>query len=401
MKEILFLSLICFSLCSNVSRSCTTFTIKTDDELVFGRNYDFNIGYGLVFINKKGVIKNAMTSQQPAAEWISKYGSVTFNQFGREFPTGGINEAGLVVELMWLDDTKYPAKDERPAIGGVLQWIQYQLDNCETIQEVIDTDKLIRMPTAGVPIHFLITDKYGNSAVIEFLDGKLVQHSGDDMKYKVLTNDTYDRSLNYLKSIKEFGGENEMPLVKGSLERFAQSCSMVNNYKTQPGQNAVDYGFKILDEMKQGDATKWSIVYDIKNMQIYFKTFDDQKIKNIDLASIDYNCITPVRMLDINAEAEGNVNEKFNEYNYAANRKLIEDSYSGVDFLKSIPDESKDRAAAYPDGLMCRSKSSIESIDKIETDKVKSGELYYFGALVLISTVVTGFSLKKGILKNR
>ena len=223
MKKILLLSLICFFLCSNVSRSCTTFTIKTDDELVFGRNYDFNIGYGLVFINKKGVIKNAMTSQQPGAEWISKYGSVTFNQFGREFPTGGINEAGLVVELMWLDDTKYPAKDERPAMGGVLQWIQYQLDNCETIQEVIDTDKLIRIPTAAVPIHFLITDKYGNSA-------------------------------------------------------------------------------------------------------------------------------------------------------------------------------------AYSDGLMCRSKSSIESIESIEkneTDEVQSGELYYFGAFVLLSTVITGFSLKKRILRNR
>ena len=60
--------------------------------------------------------------------WVSQYGSITFNQYGKEFPTGGMNEKGLVVELMWLDGTIYPQPDERPAIG-VLQWIQYQLDN--------------------------------------------------------------------------------------------------------------------------------------------------------------------------------------------------------------------------------------------------------------------------------
>ena len=34
------------------------------------------------------------------ASWVSKYGSVTFNQYGRELPTGGMNEAGLVVETI-------------------------------------------------------------------------------------------------------------------------------------------------------------------------------------------------------------------------------------------------------------------------------------------------------------
>jgi Penicillin V acylase and related amidases len=44
-------------------------------------------------------------------EWISKYGSITFNQSGREFPHGGINEKGLVIEQMWLDEAAYPEMD--------------------------------------------------------------------------------------------------------------------------------------------------------------------------------------------------------------------------------------------------------------------------------------------------
>lgn len=32
--------------------------------------------------------------------WTSRYASVTFNQWGREFPMDGMNEAGLVVALV-------------------------------------------------------------------------------------------------------------------------------------------------------------------------------------------------------------------------------------------------------------------------------------------------------------
>jgi penicillin V acylase-like amidase (Ntn superfamily) len=31
---------------------------------------------------------------------------VTFNQYGRNFPSGGMNEAGLVIELMWLEGSR-------------------------------------------------------------------------------------------------------------------------------------------------------------------------------------------------------------------------------------------------------------------------------------------------------
>ncbi len=44
--------------------------------------------------------------------WTAVYGSISFNQYGKEFPTGGMNEKGLVVELMWLDETKFPAQDK-------------------------------------------------------------------------------------------------------------------------------------------------------------------------------------------------------------------------------------------------------------------------------------------------
>jgi len=383
-----------FFLITNLVNSCTTFIIYTDNELVFGKNYDWVIGNGIVFVNKKDVVKKAFTEKNVPAEWVSKYGSVTFNQYGREFPSGGINEAGLVIELMWLDETKYPDKDDRPVTGGIIQWIQYQLDNCETIQEVIDSDKLIRIPLASVPVHYLVSDKYGNTASIEFLNGKLVQHSGETMKYKALTNDSYERSMDYLNTMKEFGGQSDLSDENGSLQRFVKSCSMINNYKREPGRTAVDYGFEILNKVRQGKHTKWSIVYDIKNLKVYYKTLDSDKIKNIDLVSLDFNCNSPVQMIDINSSIEGNLNTHLTDYTYVANRNLIENSYNGVDFLKNVTEEDKNKTAAYPEKLNCRSKSGND-INKTEQNNSAMETLLIFTGIALSSVIlITGYKFK-------
>ena len=106
--------------------ACTTFCAGG----LFGRNYDFEIGYGHVIVNKRGVSKTSQTDKP--ASWTSRFGSITFNQFGRDSATGGMNEKGLVVELMWLDGTRYPAADARSEVG-TLEWIQYQLDTASNV----------------------------------------------------------------------------------------------------------------------------------------------------------------------------------------------------------------------------------------------------------------------------
>src|SRR5215470_5207291 len=97
--------LVASSLLSAPVSACTTFCLKNKGEMLFGRNYDYMFGDGMIMVNKRGVVK-VSTSEAPEkpAQWTSKYGSVTFNQYGRENPMGGMNEAGLVIELMWLDE---------------------------------------------------------------------------------------------------------------------------------------------------------------------------------------------------------------------------------------------------------------------------------------------------------
>jgi choloylglycine hydrolase len=284
--------------------------------------------------------------------WISKYGSITFNQYGKEFPTGGMNEKGLVVELMWLSETQYPAPDSRPAIN-VLQWIQYQLDNCSTVEEVIATDKKLRITSVGTtPLHYLVADKHGQVATIEFLDGKMIIHRGNDLKYPVLTNSTYQESAKHVQSLN---GSIQRSSGGSSLGRFTRARSMVQQYQQNKSATPpVDYAFQVLSEVSQGDFTKWSIVYDLSGSRIYFKTAANRKTRAIDFASFNFACNEVPKAFDINAAAEGDVTKKFQVFSKELNQKTLEKSLEESRTKIDVPASYTEKIVAYPTGIRCR-----------------------------------------------
>ena len=363
--------------------ACTTFCLKNKGEVLFGKNYDWMIGDGLVFVNKRGVSKVSSEKDNPA-KWVSKYGSVTFNQYGWESPSGGMNEAGLVIELMWLDDTQYPGEDERPAID-VLEWIQFNLDTAATADDVVRNSDTVRIASA-VKLHYLVNDRYGNSATIEFLDGKLVAHTGDELPYSALANDTYDKSLQHAK-------KNSVAASESSLDRFARAAAKSREFeiRKRSEKEAVDYAFDLLSNVAQKHSTQWSIVYDQKRGRIYFRTRKRTELKSIDTSSLDYSCSTPVRILDIDLKESGDVTRRFKTYTREANRDLIQRSFSGTDFLKNVPDTTKDDLADFPERFVCAAKgpvtTPIDSRSLIATGQLSgylftAFPLYYVYALI-------------------
>jgi penicillin V acylase-like amidase (Ntn superfamily) len=294
--------------------ACTTFCSRG----LFGRNYDFEIGYGLVMTNKRGVTRSAQTEN--GARWTSRFGSLTFNQFGRDNPTGGMNEKGLVVELMWLDGTRYPAADARPQVG-TLEWIQYQLDTASTVSEVIAGAKKVRIGQRGVPLHFLVADASGDAAAIEFLDGELIVHRG----VSALANDPYEQSLAAMK--------------RGGNDRFARAAKGVANATT------VDAAFALLDDVQQSH-TQWSIVYDLRNRAVHWRTAVNRKPRSVKLSTFDFSCATPVRVSDIDAN-------DFRDYTRALNAALVRKSTRATSFTRDTPDAEIEEAARWPERASC------------------------------------------------
>ena len=351
-----FYTLIAVALWQLSAGACTTFFINKNGQLVFGRNYDWVTGSGMVCVNQRGLAKtSSKTSDGETISWVSLYGSVSFNQYGKEFPTGGMNEKGLVVELMWLDGTQYPKPDDRPALG-VLQWIQYQLDNCSSVDELIATDKKIRIASKGTtPLHYLVADASGNAATIEFLDGIMKVHRGNELPYPVLTNNRYDESIKRTGIALASAGGNDVSFKDNSIERFAKACSMIRQFQ-QNDLNipAIDYSFSILNQVAQGSHTKWSIVYDISNKQVYFKTGAYPDRKQVNFSGFDFSCSSTSKSLDMNQPGKGDVTGSFIDFSIDINRRLVQRSCMESRSQIAISEAAQRQTWEYPAAIHCK-----------------------------------------------
>ena len=321
------------------ARACTAFQLNDADHVLVGFNLDTLAGDGLIIVNKRGVSKTAMQPikdvqlkeiGQPA-KWTSKYGSITFNQYGRELPFVGMNEAGLIVNTLANPKGEFPAPDSRPSIWSG-QWVQYQLDNFATVNEVITSDAQLRIKrTKGLVTgtHYFVTDKDGNCAVIEFINGKRIYYINETMPYNVLTNSTY------AESVKLFRRDKIPWIDRGkSIERFIRAVKMVKSYNPAGTKSLLDYSFDMLKRVSWSEnrklgvlkftmETKWSIVYDVTNLRIYFRTFDNPQIRVINLCAFDFSCATPLKVFDINSSLSGDVTNEFIDYTQIKNRDLI------------------------------------------------------------------------------
>jgi choloylglycine hydrolase len=323
--------------------ACSTFCIHLGGRRFFGRNYDFEIGDGMVMVNPSKLQKKGFQPGGP--KWTARFGSVTFNQFGRDYPMGGMNQAALVVELMWLDETEYPLQDGRAPVG-VLEWIQYQLDTAATVDDVLASDRKIRIG-GGAPLHYLVADATGRAATIEFLHGKLVAHADDALPVAVLTNSSYQDSLGYLDS-----RNGKVPGGGGSKERFARAAIQLESLKRSTPAKPIDALFDVLASVAQ-PTTRWSIVYDQSQRMIFFRTDVHKGIRYVAMGALAFRCADGAKLLDIDTRVEGDVSAKFKPYSTAANLAFITRTYAGSSVTRKTPATEIAAVAAQPEKAAC------------------------------------------------
>lgn len=326
--------------------ACTTFRLRDGDRFVVGKSYDWDMGPGIVLGNKRGVAKHALILDLSAkpAEWTSRYGSVTFNQYGREMPNGGMNEVGLVVEIMWLSSTTYPRQDERPVLNE-LQLIQYLLDTCATMADVKERLAMVRVARIYANVHYMACDRTGACMAIEYLDGKLAITPPDRMTPPVLTNDTYADSVAYLATTQKPAPEGD----RGSLSRFARAAGMIGG-KRRPGSLDTE-AFAVLGAVAQGNYSKWNIVYDPIGLKVWFRTTRTPKIKTVELGKLDPSCTSAVKLLDIDADFAGDATGRFVDYTTAANEQLVSTTLAPL--KDELPPFAVTLLARFPDTMRC------------------------------------------------
>lgn len=305
--------------------ACSSFKFQRGNEFFYGHVLDepgMRIP-GVIYINKRGVFKTGrsfeeMFTNPPAAPyfselvprselcWISRFGSITASGWGRDFPDGGFNEAGLFIWEMSLVGTKYPKNDTLPKLMK-MNWMQFVLDNCATLDEAIATTREIEIN--GWQWHYFVGDGRGDCATIEFIDGEVVVHRDEALPIPALFNQTYERDLSYLPYFKGFGGTYEPDFDDFRVPRMVKTAIMLRDY--DPARNnGLDYAKELLWNVGN-KPYKWGVLIDVNRKMIYFRTEPNLEWKSFSYANIDFSNSGPVLTLQIDQEKGGDVLSRF------------------------------------------------------------------------------------------
>lgn len=193
--------------------------------------------------------------------WTSKYRSTVTSAYVDEIDsvlTGtvsdGINEKGLVANLLWFTDAQYPTLENQPTNKKpicVSIWAQFILDICDSVESAIEAMQHVYVQGCVLPssnkealCHLAVADKSGKVAIFEYIEGKLhissnavpncdIQnyHYYDIREICVMTNEpdfskqieinNYWRLTNEYKSVQKW--PINLPGTSNSIDRFVRA----------------------------------------------------------------------------------------------------------------------------------------------------------------------------------
>lgn len=214
-------------------RACTRALYVGDDGTVItGRSMDWAEDLKSdLWAFPRGMQRDGAAGQR-SPKWVSKYGSVI--TAGYNLGTAdGMNEMGLVTNLLYLAESDYGVPNGKPPLS-ITVWAQYVLDNFATVAETVEALRLEpfqviapELPNGkGAQLHLSISDASGDSAIFEYIGGKLVIHHGK--QYVVMTNSpSFDQQLATESYWAKIGGLNFLPGTISPADRFARASFLI------------------------------------------------------------------------------------------------------------------------------------------------------------------------------
>ncbi|MDF2191859.1 linear amide C-N hydrolase [Paraflavitalea sp. CAU 1676] len=301
------------------SYACTRVMYKGLNDLILtARSMDWKEDiYPNLWIFPRGMSRSGEAGPN-SLKWKSKYGSVVASAY--DFcSTDGMNEKGLVANLLWLAESEYPAYDGKKPGLTIAAWIQYVLDNYATVTDVVkelEQEKFI-VVSDKVPgedrmanLHMSVSDPSGDNAIFEYVKGKLIIHH--DKRYQVMTNSpVFDKQLALNEYWHDIGGTVMLPGTNRAADRFVRASFYTEAIpKTDNTHIAVASVFSVIrncsvpygittPDQPNISSTRWRSVSDQKNLVYYFETVLTPNTFWVNLKDIDFSEKAAVKRLGL------------------------------------------------------------------------------------------------------
>ena len=268
-----------------------------------------------------------VVAENPAM-WTSKYGSMIVSVYGIG-TVDGLNERGLGAHLLFLTATDFGPRDASKPGLVVSMWAQYALDNAATVAEAFDVLSDVQIVMAEArgrkgTVHLALEDASGDSAIIEYIDGKPVVHHGRE--HRIMTNDPpYDEQRALLAKLDFSKPSSDMPLPgnvnpRDRFQRAAYYAALLPEPKTEREaiasilaiirNTSVPFGapytgFGIYN-------TEYRTAMDLTSVRYFFELTTSPNVVWAELSKFDLTPGAPVMQLDPDDIAlSGDVSAKF------------------------------------------------------------------------------------------
>ncbi len=314
--------------------NCTGIRIKPKDgSIIYGRTMEFaaDLESNVIVIPRGKSYVGTAPDNQSGLHWHMQYAVAGTNGLGMPHIVDGLNEAGLAVGLFYFPSyAKYQTVEPSQVDRALAPWElgTFLLGTCSDVPQAIAAAKRIRVAEVVQeqfgfvpPCHFIAHDAAGHCAVLEFVNGELTVHTNPR---GVITNSpTFDWHLTNLRNFINLSAVNVPPveLTGDTLQNLGQGTGMLGlpgdfsppsrfvravafsqtAVPVETAHEGILQAFHILNQfdipkgiarsVENGketiDYTLWTAACDLADLQYYFRTFDDSRIRMVDLRNLD------------------------------------------------------------------------------------------------------------------
>ena len=318
MKALFITTLLIAGMLTTYTQACTRVVyLGKNGMVVTGRTMDWKEDLkSNIYVFPRG-IERAGADKGNTIHWKSKYGSVI--TAGYDIGTSdGMNEKGLVANLLYLAESDYYRPNDTRPVMGISIWTQYVLDNFATVDEAVKelSKETFRIDAPDMPngakstLHLAISDASGNSAIFEYIKGKLIIHEGKE--YQVMTNSpSYEQQITLNNYWQQIGGLVMLPGTNRAVDRFVRASFYINVIpQTDNQREAVAGVFSVIRNVSVPlgisvpaqpniSSTRWRTVADQKNKVYFFESTMTPNIFWINMKDLDFSAGAPIRKLNL------------------------------------------------------------------------------------------------------
>lgn len=324
------------SLGAGPALACTGIMLRNaDGSIVHGRTLEFGIFIETdVVLVPRGYAFTGLTPLGDGMSWEARYAALGTIAFGNLAIMDGLNEEGLAVGAFYFPGyAEYTeTTTENQAISMSMadfpNWLLTSFASVEEVRAAIEAGGVAIAPTllpgwppVLQPFHYVVYDRTGASIVIEPIGGELVVH---DNPLGVITNSpSFDWHMTNLRNYIALDPRNVPPVeIAGeTFAQFGQGSGMLGlpgdftppsrfvraavfSATAIPEENAergVFQTFHILnnfdipvgiareehDGVIHTDYTQLTAARDPQALRYYWKSYEDQTIRMIDMTALD------------------------------------------------------------------------------------------------------------------